>query len=542
MESITLTILYATVRGLTIISMLLPLTASVNLIIRLFSDFGLPPDLPWAGRGHDQSLRAKAKANLASVFGLQGLLDEGYTKYSKNDETYVLPYYINGPQVILPPSQLHWLLEQPDSVLSQLHVNRQFLQSDYTFLHANLVDSPVHPEVVRHQLTKGITKFSADVADEMKASIEENWGLDTEWHEVRVYETMLSVISRLSLRVFMGLPLVRNKEFVKVCGSFIRSVVISAAAISIFPDILKPIVGPVFTLYDYFLYLRCRYFIMPIIRDRLAHLRRSDKSQDTDSKPADDYIQWAIDHALAKPVINPMELDPRVISCRFSVLAFAAIQSSVITLTNTLFDLAASPTCTATLTALREEVERETMAAAAANPGSASVPCWEKPTLLRMRHFDSALRESLRLNGFVERGVMKMVVAPGGIALPDGSRIPCGTKVGISGYCLHRDEENYEDALTYKAFRFAGNEEKDGSGKRQALVATSDKFMGFSHGSHSCPGRFFAANQLKIALAHIVSLYDIEPIPARPVNKWFFGHIAPPLTETLRVRRREGTF
>jgi hypothetical protein len=53
------------------------------------------------------------------------------------------------------------------------------------------------------------------------------------------------------------------------------------------------------------------------------------------------------------------------------------------------------------------------------------------------------------------------------------------------------------------------------------------------------PGRFFATTQLKIALGHIALFYDIEPIPERPVNKWFFGHIAPPLTETLRVRRRK---
>ncbi|KAJ2970508.1 hypothetical protein NUW58_g9674 [Xylaria curta] len=70
-------------------------------------------------------------------------------------------------------------------------------------------------------------------------------------------------------------------------------------------------------------------------------------------------------------------------------------------------------------------------------------------------------------------------------------------------------------------------------------MSTSEKFMGFSHGLHACPGRFFATNQMKITLGHMALLYDIEPIPKRPVNPWFFGHIGPPLTETLRVRRRK---
>jgi cytochrome P450 len=98
-----------------------------------------------------------------------------------------------------------------------------------------------------------------------------------------------------------------------------------------------------------------------------------------------------------------------------------------------------------------------------------------------MTHVDSALRESLRLNGFIERGIMKLVVAPEGITLPDGSHIPYGTKVGISGYAVHHDNDIYEDAMMYDAFRFV--EAKDG--KPLAFVATSEKFMGFSYGSHA---------------------------------------------------------
>lgn len=56
--------------------------------------------------------------------------------------------------------------------------------------------------------------------------------------------------------------------------------------------------------------------------------------------------------------------------------------------------------------------------------------------------------------------------------------------------------------------------------------------------THS-PGRFFAANQLKLTLAHIAMHYEIEPIEKRPANKWFVGSMAPPLGETLRVRRRK---
>ncbi|KAH8166832.1 hypothetical protein CIB48_g1375 [Xylaria polymorpha] len=493
---------------------------SLNLIRRLFSNASLPRNLPWAGVGENNGSLGRAKANLASVFHLTELLDEGYMKYSKNDQTYVLPYFINGPQVILPPSQIPWLLEQPDDVLSQDQVNRQFLQAEYAFFHANRVEDPVHPEVIQHQLTKNIGGFADDVVDEARAVLEDCWGTDTEeWREVRVYDTMLHIVARLSIRVLMGRGFCRDETFLSICSQFIRNVAIAAAAISLFPGFLKPIVGPIFTLFDYILYRRCRSFLMPIIRERLDRLRNPDteKFPLEDSEVHNDFIQWSIDHAVARPVVNPVELDPRVIAARFSVLAFAAIQSSVITLTNTMFDLAASPECAASLASMHEEVVCET-GADEEEQQQKPKKGWSKTVLWRMRHVDSALRESLRLNGFIERGIMKMVVAPAGVTLPNGAHIPCGTKVGVSGYSIHRDEGNYPDAVRYDAFRFVRGQDPEVGGVKgpQGLVNTSEKFMGFSHGSHACPGRFFATTQLKIALGHIALLYEIEPIPERP--------------------------
>ncbi|KAI1773141.1 hypothetical protein F4818DRAFT_118908 [Hypoxylon cercidicola] len=81
---------------------------------------------------------------------------------------------------------------------------------------------------------------------------------------------------------------------------------------------------------------------------------------------------------------------------------------------------------------------------------------------------------------------MNMVVAATGVTLPDGSHIPYGTKVGVSGYSIHRDEDIYSNAHQYKAFRFVGqcSDETKEKGPR-SLVSTSNKFLGFSHGSHA---------------------------------------------------------
>ncbi|KAI5863835.1 hypothetical protein GGS23DRAFT_596330 [Durotheca rogersii] len=192
-------------------------------------------------------------------------------------------------------------------------VNRQFLEADYTFLHASLVEDP-----------------------ETILCLDEIWGQDSqEWREVKVYDTMFLLVTRLTTRMLVGVPLCRNLAFMRACGEFLRNVVLIAAAISLFAAFLKP------------------RFIMPLIRERLAE--QSAMPRRPTLNAANDFVQWAIDHARAKP--------------------------------------------------------------------------------------------------------------------------------------------------------------------------------------HAAD-RFFAANQLKIALAHIALLCEIEPIPARPANRRFFGHIGPPTSATLRVRRR----
>lgn len=39
-------------------------------------------------------------------------------------------------------------------------------------------------------------------------------------------------------------------------------------------------------------------------------------------------------------------------------------------------------------------------------------------------------------------------------------------------------------------------------------MATSPDHLGFAHGKHACPGRLFAANEVKIAMVHLICKYD----------------------------------
>lgn len=253
--------LYATPAALlTLISLsavIVPLIIIVNLLFRLTSDACLPADLPWAGMDGSTGPWSRLKANMTSIFNLKSMIDEGYakvsrpsrshtaqtnhTQYSKHGQAYVLPHILTGPEVVLPPSAARWLCEQPEHVMSQNEVNRQFLEADHTFFHPNIVREPIHPEVIRRELTHKLSDFADDIVEELQLSLEENWGTNTEkWKEVNLYDTMLDIISRLSMRVLVGKELTQNKEFLRSARLFNRNVVLSAAVLNLLPWFLRP--------------------------------------------------------------------------------------------------------------------------------------------------------------------------------------------------------------------------------------------------------------------------------------------------------------
>ncbi|KAJ5041685.1 uncharacterized protein L3040_005257 [Drepanopeziza brunnea f. sp. 'multigermtubi'] len=505
---------------------------SLRLFFWPFSRRSLPSSLNWAGA--DDGLFSNARANFRSLFHTRELVQEGYYKYSKNNLPFVLPNITTGPEVILPMSQMDWLLQQPDTVLSQTEVNRQFLQADWTMLHPKIIQDGIHADVIKREMTKFLGDFTEDVEEEIDYAFRTLWGTDTKnWVQVSAYHTMLDVIARVSNRVLVGLPLCRDEEYLDSSKSFARFVVVQAAAISQCPNFLRCIVAPLLNIFDTIRYSKSVKYHVPIIEHR-----KSGPSDDENKK--NDYIQWSIDHSFRKN--NPSERATDLISKRLSVLQFAAIHSSAITLTNLLIDLASSARISDYLSIIRNEVTAEL----AAENG-----VWSKAVLARMVATDSTIRETLRLWAFVSRGLLKEVVKQGGVTLPTGEHLPKGTKVGYHNYPIHHDADFYPDPMAFDPLRFCSRGEADeaADGKLPAeaakknipLVRTSSAFMAFSHGKDACPGRFFASQQLKLVVAYIALNYDIEPLASRPDNLWLVGSQGPPMDVNVRIRRREGT-
>lgn len=129
--------------------------------------------------------------------------------------------------------------------------------------------------------------------------------------------------------------------------------------------------------------------------------------------------------------------------------------------------------------------------------------------------------------------------AVGDVKLPNGNIIPRGTRTAVL-MDKHRDSGIYANADEFDPYRF---QKQRGTETDNAahLVSTGPASLGFGHGQHACPGRFFAANEIKVALCHLIVKYDWkvaddatpEPEPLR----YSFSLQVDPSAE-LYVRRR----
>lgn len=67
--------------------------------------------------------------------------------------------------------------------------------------------------------------------------------------------------------------------------------------------------------------------------------------------------------------------------------------------------------------------------------------------------------------------------------------------------------------------------------------------MGFGHGIHACPGRFFAANEVKIALIFTLLNYDFKlPEGVKPKIDEFGVALNTDANVQILVRKREDDF
>jgi cytochrome P450 len=109
---------------------------------------------------------------------------------------------------------------------------------------------------------------------------------------------------------------------------------------------------------------------------------------------------------------------------------------------------------------------------------------------------DSTIRESLRTNPTLVRGLLRGAVHKDGLDLPDGSHIPSGSWVGTPVLNIHTDSRFYEKAEEFDPWRFVDRDVKDSGKKKEEHIGpfgqlkiesgqVNDTFLSFGGGKHA---------------------------------------------------------
>ncbi|KAK7408410.1 hypothetical protein QQX98_009395 [Neonectria punicea] len=507
-----------------------------------------PGDIPRMGDGGSGWL-AKVRNSMAYFGRHRTWIQEGYQRHGKRDVAFVAPASIARPDdVVLPRSQIAWMMDQPDAVLSADRAHSSILHSPYNFLGHDLDRDSFATRAMHKYLARHLSGLIPGVEAEVSAAVDDVLGVDVEaWRTLNLWDMWLAIVPRVTNRLLVGEPVCREPRFLASMVRFVDDVIRNSFLLNAFPVVLHPLVGRLLALANWLHWRAASRFVLPTIERRLHDMRRKDAGDPEYASwtPPEDFITWDI--RLAQLEGNTFELDPVVVSKRMLPIEFAAIHTTALTGQSWMLDLLTAPPEDAVLDVLRAEI-------VATKPASGP---WTKANLAGLVRLDSSIRESQRLSNFAATLVERKVVAPGGLHNPTlGWTLPPGAFVTVNLEGTHHDDELYPGARGYDPWRYSRVREaweqktdderelrpEDGAAARGlGMVTTSDRHLAFGHGRHACPGRFFVAHELKLIMAAILLKYDLKMIPQRPQPQWFGATIIPPLDACVEIRRKPGT-
>lgn len=321
-----------------------------------------------------------------------------------------------------------------------------------------------------------------------------------------------------------------NEDLLDNMTAITTCVVPSALLLRLFPPFLHPLLSRLTHFFNRVYKRRVLAGLTPYIEDQLELMRKASISDPKVPHAREDILTWIMADAVRRN--EPREgLVDRIV-CRALVAQFAAMETTTMTISHALLDLCASDPSERVWERLAEEGARVLLSGAPLDLASVN----------GLALADSALKETLRLRTSI-KALATQVTHPQGLHLEDHDlRFPQGSRLSVSAWGIHREKAVYgENADTYDAFRFCDSDGKtDTSTNANLMVSATENYLPFGIGRHSCPGRYFAAVELKLFLAYLAVNYDLKLTGNGRPDLVTVGHFPlPPLKAKLMVRRKQ---
>ncbi|KAK7450075.1 cytochrome P450 [Colletotrichum acutatum] len=452
----------------------LGLTVGVIVLLRalLPEKQKLVPGVLVVGGSDRQSIKANRERFRQNA---KEMLQEGY-KSAKGDFFYV-PSPL-GERLMIPSKYLEELKTAPIDQVDFVATFIEMFEGKYTTMGSR---STLHPRVVKAQLNHHLGDVMPAVQNEIVDAFDDTFPACEDWTPVPVVHTLTQIVARVSSCMFGGTTLSHNREWVQSSIDFAIDGFVGAQKLKRYPEFLKPVaarfIPEIAKIARH--YAAAEAAAIPLLESRL---RTGDK--------AEDLLYWMAEQAKGE------ERDMAFLASILLKVSFAAIHTSAAAPAQLIYDLCERPEIIETL---RDEVESLTD----------SDGLITKSGFLKMVKMDSFMKESQRFNPLLLITFERVVHQP--LTLSSGFTIPAHTTIGIPTQAITMDESFYPDPETFDAFRFARmREERSDMEGRAQYVASNPTSLSFGYGRHACPGRFFAAHEIKAIMAHLLKNYEMR--------------------------------
>ncbi|KAF3023107.1 hypothetical protein E8E14_013516 [Neopestalotiopsis sp. 37M] len=360
--------------------------------------------------------------------------------------------------------------------------------------------------LVRSMITRNLAELVTPLSNECTAVLEELLHDSEEWIEVNLKDLIVKVITRMSSRIFVGDTLCRDQEWLDLVVKYGFASAHAAEQLRVLPSALRPFAV---RLLPSCVELRAQVDQAEKYVARVLAARESSSSG----------VQYMDAIAGFKEIAKSKSYDAGASQLMLSVVA---IMTTADLVTGVMTDLLEHPDM---IEPLRNEIS--------AVIGTEGL---NKASLSKLELVDSVLKESQRLKpaqiALMHRRVMEDV------QLKDGTELRAGSNVAVSAERMW-DSTVHEDPDIFDGYRYY-NMRRNGKAAGCQLVNTSIDHMGFGHGRHACPGRFFAADESKIILSHLLLKYDWKmSSEQKPVQRIFGFFSSPDDTIKAAMKRRQ---
>ncbi|KAI6092926.1 cytochrome P450 [Hypoxylon rubiginosum] len=421
-----------------------------------------------------------------------------------------------GPKIVLPNRYADELRNNPS-----LNFNKAFAKDfmiNYPGFEAHrlgLHDDSLIQETVRVKLTQSLNLVTDDLVDETSASLHDVFGESEEWSTRLIRDDILEVVARLSSRVFLGSGLCRNRRWLDIAKSYTIDSFLLSRLMRAVPAMLRPLA---YVLIPQSRSLRsavrdARKLINPEVQRRKAAVDAAHAAGEKPPKVADT-IGWMYEVAKGR--------DADYVAGQLS-LTMAAIHTTTETTCQALLDICEYP-------GVAQQLRDEIIEVISENG-------WAKTSLYKLKLMDSFLKEGQRLRPMGQASMQRYVERE--VTLSDGTVLPKGSRIMVASNYM--DPTIYSEPEKFDAARFLKMRQQPGQEHSWQFVSTNPAHILFGHGQHACPGRFFASNEVKIALCHLLLKYDLRFVPneGRPAPRIFEAVNGVDQKSRIQMRRRK---